>query len=105
MGTALPALASLIAGRLLIGEKKPVKEYAVTRYVRSLSKTWPARSTAWAWIVFVPAELVSRGSGTVQEAIPEPASAQVACATEPKPYVAFTVTVGSETSIGIGSDP
>ncbi len=49
--------------------------------------------------------VVSRGSGTEQEAMPEPESAQTACATAPKPYVAFTVTVGLDTSIGIGSDP
>ena len=53
----------------------------------------------------MPAVLVSRGSVGLQEAIPEPESAQSARATEPKPYVAFTVTVGSDTSIGIGSEP
>ena len=37
--------------------------------------------------------------------MPEPESAQSAWATAPKPYVAFTVTVGFDTSIGIGSDP
>jgi hypothetical protein len=35
----------------------------------------------------------------------EPESAQLAWATEPKPYVAFTVTVGFETSIGTASEP
>ena len=96
-----------MAGRLLIGEKKPVNVYG-RHAVRQLG-----RGEVVAGSILgadgdrhrIPAELVSRGSGTEQEAIPEPESAQIACATAPKPYVAFTVTVGFDTSIGIGKRP
>ncbi len=67
--------------------------------------TWPARSSARTLIVFGPAELVSSGSGTVHDAMPEPESEQTAWAICPNPYESFTVTVGSESSIGTATEP
>ena len=90
----------------MIGEKKPVKEYAVTRYVSWVGggggRLYPRR---WGDDGARPCSY--RGDrAPCRRRGPEPESAQSACATAPKPVHTHTpVTVGSDTSIRIGSIP